>query len=393
MSTGIGSEVPNENAALVDANRQLAAGLSVGLRRAGFEAFCAWWSANDTTALGDTGSSAQTTVRTQGFPCDIATITPLLRKLAATNHGGPLSLNLAQDVTRKVSDTDLARLAEPFREANVGSPWLFIVPFADRCGFCLAAAPQDVDDAELDGAVGAVVRHFDRLATSFPVRPPIAEDTYADRFSRREREILLWCSQGKTNWEIGQILGISENTVRFSLKRVFRKLDVTTRSAAVRTALARGVIEDLPSGRKAALVAMYRSFVEGDPGPLRAILADDVVLVATAPEELFAHAGRYEGPDGVLEHAAAVNKEYACHRFFPLIMAEDGDEIAVYLEVELTHRATGRGMCFDCAHFWTFRDDKVIHYVEMFNTAQAHRQLDGLAQAPGLVQGRVPHKS
>ncbi|MEN0079802.1 MAG: LuxR C-terminal-related transcriptional regulator, partial [Pseudomonadota bacterium] len=220
-----------------------------------------------------------------------------------------------------------------------------------------------------------IARHFGDYVAAHPVRPPATEDTYADRFSAKERDILRWCSEGKTNWEVSQILDISENTVRFHLKKIFTKLDVASRSAAVRAALARGVIEPPLSQRKMALNEMYRSFVEGDAEPLRALLADDVVLVATAPKELFPHAGRYEGPEGVLEHAAAVDREYACRRFLPRMMAEDGDEVAVYLEVELVHRATGRAMCFDCAHFWTFRGDKIIHYVELFNTAHAHRQL------------------
>ncbi|MEM9221755.1 MAG: LuxR C-terminal-related transcriptional regulator [Pseudomonadota bacterium] len=352
------------------------------MQRAGFSGFCAWASANDASALGDTGSSAQTSVATPGFHCDVARATPIFRRVLAAGHGGAAAIDLLAGTEPWRNDPDFNELVEPLQEAYAGALLLFIVPFADRCGFCLAGAYHPVEDQSLSTAFGTVARHFADVVAAFPPRPPAAGDTYADRFSARERDILRWCSQGKTNWEMAQILAISENTIRFNLKRVFRKLDVATRSAAVRAALDRGVIEAAPSERKAALTEMYRSFVEGDAGPLRALLADDVVLVATAPEDLFPHAGRYEGPDGVLQHAAAVDKQYACHRFFPLIMAEDGDEVAVYLEVELTHRATGRAMCFDCAHFWTFRDDKVIHYVEMFNTAQAHRQLGGVEPVP-----------
>lgn len=54
-----------------------------------------------------------------------------------------------------------------------------------------------------------------------------------NRLSARENDCLQWVEAGKTNWEIGQILSISENTVRYHLKNAFRKLDVTTRSAAI----------------------------------------------------------------------------------------------------------------------------------------------------------------
>lgn len=51
--------------------------------------------------------------------------------------------------------------------------------------------------------------------------------------SGRELEIMHWVRSGKTNPEIGQILGISPLTVRNHLQRVFRKLEVMNRAQAV----------------------------------------------------------------------------------------------------------------------------------------------------------------
>jgi DNA-binding CsgD family transcriptional regulator len=51
--------------------------------------------------------------------------------------------------------------------------------------------------------------------------------------SEREQEVLHWVSQGKSNEEIGTILGISHNTVKNHLKRIFNKMGVTARSQAV----------------------------------------------------------------------------------------------------------------------------------------------------------------
>ncbi|CAG0963405.1 HTH-type quorum sensing-dependent transcriptional regulator RpaR [Methylophilaceae bacterium] len=51
--------------------------------------------------------------------------------------------------------------------------------------------------------------------------------------TQREMEILHWVKMGKTNTEISMILGISPNTVKNHLKRVFSKLDVTSRAQAV----------------------------------------------------------------------------------------------------------------------------------------------------------------
>ena len=51
--------------------------------------------------------------------------------------------------------------------------------------------------------------------------------------SEREIEIMTWVRQGKTNSEIGSILDISAFTVKNHLKRIFRKLNVYSRSQAV----------------------------------------------------------------------------------------------------------------------------------------------------------------
>jgi DNA-binding CsgD family transcriptional regulator len=67
--------------------------------------------------------------------------------------------------------------------------------------------------------------------------------------SPREVTILNWIKNGKTNWEVGQILGVTERTVRFHLASIFSKLDVTSRSQAVATAMEHGlpVLHGLPS--------------------------------------------------------------------------------------------------------------------------------------------------
>jgi DNA-binding CsgD family transcriptional regulator len=52
----------------------------------------------------------------------------------------------------------------------------------------------------------------------------------------REREVLEWVAAGKTNRDIGAILGASPRTIEKHLERVYEKLGVETRTAAVRRA-------------------------------------------------------------------------------------------------------------------------------------------------------------
>lgn len=58
----------------------------------------------------------------------------------------------------------------------------------------------------------------------------------------RETEILTWVSRGKTYWEIGNILGIKEDTVKKFMQRIFRLLNVSNNTHAVTKAIINGLI-------------------------------------------------------------------------------------------------------------------------------------------------------
>lgn len=60
--------------------------------------------------------------------------------------------------------------------------------------------------------------------------------------TNRETDCLHWAAQGKTSWEIGRILGISERTVNFHIANTCDKLKVTGRQAAIATALRHGLL-------------------------------------------------------------------------------------------------------------------------------------------------------
>lgn len=62
------------------------------------------------------------------------------------------------------------------------------------------------------------------------------------RLTAREREVLRWTGEGKSSWEVGAILGMSEHTVNFHLRNLMGKLDVTSKHQAVLKALSLGLI-------------------------------------------------------------------------------------------------------------------------------------------------------
>ena len=59
------------------------------------------------------------------------------------------------------------------------------------------------------------------------------------RLTLRESEVLYWVAKGKTNRDIGDILGSSPATVKKHLERIYEKLGVETRTAAAAMAMQR----------------------------------------------------------------------------------------------------------------------------------------------------------
>ena len=59
------------------------------------------------------------------------------------------------------------------------------------------------------------------------------------KLTAREAEVLYWVVKGKTNRDIGEILGSSPATVKKHLERVYVKLGVETRTAAAGVATKR----------------------------------------------------------------------------------------------------------------------------------------------------------
>lgn len=61
----------------------------------------------------------------------------------------------------------------------------------------------------------------------------------AFKLTAREAEVLYWVVKGKTNRDVGDILGASAATVKKHLERVYEKLGVETRTAAASLAIQR----------------------------------------------------------------------------------------------------------------------------------------------------------
>ncbi len=65
---------------------------------------------------------------------------------------------------------------------------------------------------------------------------------HAVRLTAREKEILLWAAEGKSDQVIADILGVAYPTIRYHLQNIFRKLGANERTFAVVKALRIGLI-------------------------------------------------------------------------------------------------------------------------------------------------------
>lgn len=65
------------------------------------------------------------------------------------------------------------------------------------------------------------------------------------KLTKREQECLYWAAKGKTSWEIGIILGISERTANFHINNILSKFSVHSRQAAIAIAISMGLLNGL----------------------------------------------------------------------------------------------------------------------------------------------------
>lgn len=63
------------------------------------------------------------------------------------------------------------------------------------------------------------------------------------KLTKREKECLEWASQGKTSFEIGTILGLSENTINNYIASIVRKMGASNRLHMVGIALRENYID------------------------------------------------------------------------------------------------------------------------------------------------------
>lgn len=112
----------------------------------------------------------------------------------------------------------------------------------------LTLVPTPPQPLHIEGAEGSLIIHYLRTGSNLllVINEQFTRHSAANLaqlgLSRRETEILGWVAHGKTNPEIGIILGISRRTVHKHLERIYSRLGVENRHAAISLALSSSTV-------------------------------------------------------------------------------------------------------------------------------------------------------
>lgn len=146
--------------------------------------------------------------------------TPLARQLMQAHFGNPATV-----APPELCDWVRQALARAPAEPGSGPPTWVRTEGARRLSFAL-------HESTGEGEWMLVMRESNDSAQ-------IEALVQAFKLTTREAEVLYWVVRGKTNRDIGDILGSSAATVKKQLEHVYAKLGVETRTAAAGKALAR----------------------------------------------------------------------------------------------------------------------------------------------------------
>ena len=124
-----------------------------------------------------------------------------------------------------------------------------VAPVAPKARFVILTQPNELGYArealklgadalclidDLHASLPQILQNLGAGVVSMPARliqKLLSDET--ERLTRREHEILMLLAEGLTNFQISARLGLSPNTIKYYLKAIYQKLDVSTRGGAI----------------------------------------------------------------------------------------------------------------------------------------------------------------
>jgi DNA-binding NarL/FixJ family response regulator len=135
----------------------------------------------------------------------------------------PQSLTLCRELKRRRPSVNVIIMAEESEDPR------FLVDVASAGA--VACLPGDVGEEELLSVVDAVVTG----RVLFP-REILSQSYQLSKLTEREQQVLRLLSEGKTDREVAETLGLARSTIRNHSQRILDKLEVHSRAEAVKRA-------------------------------------------------------------------------------------------------------------------------------------------------------------
>lgn len=139
-------------------------------------------------------------------------------------------------------------------DADAGDLWEMQAPFGYRTGIAVSVHMPGYRrfllGVDRDAALPSDPIKLSRMLADLQLLAVHAQDAAArllgptnlPRLHPRQLEVLKLTMEGKSAWVVGSLLGISEHTVNYHLKQIFKVLDVSTKSQAVLKAMELGLL-------------------------------------------------------------------------------------------------------------------------------------------------------
>ena len=113
---------------------------------------------------------------------------------------------------------------------------------------------------------------------------------------------------------------------------------------------------------------MYAAFGRGDVAGIMAHLADDVLWTFEANDKI-SWAGIRRGPQEALGFFTGIADDLTDNHLDMTEFVAEGDIVAAFGRYSATVRKNGRKVSSPVAHYFRFRNSKVVEYRNLINTA------------------------
>ena len=123
------------------------------------------------------------------------------------------------------------------------------------------------------------------------------------------------------------------------------------------------------------MLEFFNVLYSGDVEGALACCTDDVEFLANAPIDILPHMGHRRGKAEMREMWNAVRARYSELRCEVPTVVTEGDKVAAFVRVYFRKNINQRMVQFDIAGFYTLRDGKISHIMEVIDTFDLVQQL------------------